>query len=361
MKRRVLGIAAILSLLSAALTSGLARSEVTANRAHALLRATAAFTNSELTRLDRGEPIAKVLDTDRREVAVVGAVRIAGPQAKLFERYRSPSNVKTSDVVMETGRFSNPPVPNDLRDLHFEDYDLDTIRTCKPGDCGVRLSTRDMERFARDVNWSASDWKQQAGDLWRQLLAANANAYLANGTLGDYRNKATPLDVADEFKILFGSFTDFEKLSPEFMAHLKQFPSARLEGTEDSLYWSKDDINRPVTRVTHLSLYPAPAGGQRPGLIATKQIYAAHYFDAGLGLTCAFDDGTAGFYMVSMNRVRTRSLTSFTRTLVRSIVQRRSRESMEGILRSMKGAIERAKGQGTREKDRNESSLSSFF
>ena len=339
MKR--LGIAGILSLLTAALASGVTQSHTTANQAHALLRSTAAFTNAELARLDRGEPIAKVLDTDRREVAIVGAVRIAGSQAQLFARYRIPSNVRTSDVVMETGRFSATPVPDDLRDLHFEDYDLDTIRTCKPGDCGVRLSTRDMERFAREVNWSGPNWKQQAGDLWRQLLAANANAYLANGTLGDYRNKATPLDVADEFKILFQAFADFEKLSPEFMAHLRQFPAARLHGTEDFLYWSKDDINRPVTRVTHLSLYPAPADSNRPGLIATKQIYAAHYFDAGLGLTCAFNDGTSGFYMVSMNRIRTRSLTGFTRTLVRSIVQRRSREAMEGILRSMKIGIER--------------------
>lgn len=335
-----LGIAVILSLLLAGLTSGLAP-EPAANQAHALLRATAAFTNSELARLDRGEPIAKVLDTDRREVAVVGAVRIAGPRAKLFERYRSDSSVKTSDVVIEAGRFGVPPVPDDLRDLHFEDYDLDTIRTCRPGDCGVRLSTRDLERFAQDVDWSAPNWKQQAGDLWRKLLAANASAYLANGTLGDYRNKPTPLDVADEFTVLFRSFADFEKLSPEFVAHVKQFPSARLVGTEDWLYWSKDDINRPVTRVTHLSLYPAPAGIHRPGFIAAKQIYAAHYFDAGLGLTCAFDDGAAGFYMVSMNRVRTRSLTSITRTLVRSIVQRRSRDSMEGILRSMKDAIEK--------------------
>ncbi len=339
-RRRFLGIAAILSFLTASLSTGLPRPQAASSPVHALLRKVAAFTTAELARLDRGEPIAKVLDTDRREVAVVGAVRITGSQAKLFERYRSASNVKTSDVVMETGRFSTPPVPDDLRDLHFEDYDLDTIRTCKPGDCGVRLSTRDMERFAQDVNWSAPDWKQQAGDLWRKLLAANANAYLANGTLGDYRNKATPLDVADEFKILFQSFADFEKLSPEFMAHLKQFPRARLEGTEDLLYWSKDDINRPVTRVTHLSLYPASRGVSRPGFIATKQIYAAHYFDAGLGLTCAFDDGAA-FYMVSMNRVRTRSLTGFTRTLVRSIVQRRSRDSVEGLLRSMKGAIER--------------------
>ena len=336
-----LGIAGILSLLTATLTSGRAQSQTSASQAHALLRTAAAFTNAELARLDRGEPIAKVLDTDRRELAIVGAVRIVGSQATLFERYRNGSNLKTSDVILETGRFSTPAVPDDLRDLHFEDYDLDTIRACKPGDCGVRLSTHDMERFAHDVNWSAPNWKQQAGDLWRKLLAANANAYFANGTLGDYRNKATPLDVAEEFKILFASFTDFEKLSPEFMTHLKQFPTARRAGTQDLLYWSKDDINRPVTRVTHLSLYPAPAGTGRPGLIATKQIYAAHYFDAGLSLTCALDDGTSGFYMVAMNRVRTRSLTGFSRSLVRSMVQRRSRDAMEGILRSMKGAIEK--------------------
>jgi hypothetical protein len=198
-----------------------------------------------------------------------------------------------------------------------------------------------MERFARDVNWNAPNWKEQAGDLWRTLLAANAAAYLASGSLGDYRNKATPLDVADEFKVIFDSSAYFDGLSPEFMNYLRRFPSVRLDGTENILYWSKDDINRPVTRLTHLALYPSGPGVHRPGLIATKQIYAAHYFDAGLGMTCAFDDGPSGFYMVALNRIRTRSLTGFTRGVVRSIVQRRSRDAMEGILRTTKTAIER--------------------
>lgn len=310
---------------------------------HTFLRSVAGFSPGDLAQLDRGEPIARVLDTDKREVAVVGAVRVAGPQAKLFERYRDISTLKNSNVVLELGRFGTRPAPEDLRGLHFENYDLDTIRVCKPGDCGVRLSTANMERFARDVNWSAPGWREQAGDLWRQLLAADAAAYLANGTLGDYRNKATPLDVAEEFNLIFESSKYFEPISPEFFAYLRRFPSVALQGTENILYWSKDDIYRPVTRVTHLVLYPAPTGARRPGLIATKQIYAAHYFDAGLGLTCAFDDGASGFYMLSVNRVRTRSLTSFTRGIVRSIVQRRSRDAMEGILRSTKAALEKSK------------------
>jgi hypothetical protein len=308
---------------------------------HAFLRSAAGFTATDLAALDRGEPIARVLDTDRREVAVVGAVRIKSSPAALFQRYRDISNLKGSDVVLEIGRFGTPPSADDLRGLHFEEYDLDTIRQCKPGNCGVRLSSANMDRFARDVNWNAPGWREQASALWRQLLAADAAAYLANGTLGDYRNKAEPLEVADEFNRIFESSRYFESISPEFLSYLKRFPSVRLDGAENILYWSKDDINRPVTRITHLILYPAPPGARRPGLIATKQIYAAHYFDAGLGFTCAFDDGTSGFYMLSVNRVRTRSLMSFTRSIVRSIVQRRSREAMEGVLRSTKAALER--------------------
>jgi hypothetical protein len=44
--------------------------------------------------------------------------------------------------------------------------------------------------------------------------------------------------------------------------------------------------------------------------------------------------------MVSVNRVRTRSLTSLVRGIVRTMVQRRSRDAMEGVLASTKKALE---------------------
>ena len=257
--------------------------EAVSGEPHTFLRTAAGFSPADLAQLDRGEPIARVLDTDRREVAVVGAVRIRASQARLFERFRNIANLQSSDVVLQIGRFGTRPSADDLRDLQFEDYDLETIRKCRPGDCGVRLSGANMDRFARDVNWNAPGWREQAASLWRQLLAADAAAYMANGTLGEYRNKGEPLDVADEFRLVFESAKYFETIAPDFFSYLKRFPSVRLDGTENILYWSKDDINRPVTRVTHLVLYPALAGSRRPGLIATKQIYAAHYFDAGLG------------------------------------------------------------------------------
>jgi hypothetical protein len=334
--RTALGCAAIL-LVGIRLAAG------ASDEPHRFLQTVGGFTAAEIDRLERGEPVAKVLDTDKREVAIVGAVRVRASRERLFARYRDVSSLRGSEMVLQVGAFSPSPRAEDLRDLAFEDYDLETIRDCEPGNCGVRLSGESMARFKREVDWTAADWRQQAGSLWRRLLADYAAGYVSSGALGDYRNKATPLNVADEFGVLFRQSSYLEAGAPELFAYLQRFPRVKLTGAEDILYWSKDNFGlRPVTSITHLTL-SAPPGDARasgPWWISTKQIYATHYFDAALGLTIAFDDNGSGFYMASVNRARTRSLTSFSRTLVRSMVQRRSRDGLEHMLRSTKLALE---------------------
>jgi hypothetical protein len=318
-----------------------------ADEPHRFLRTIAGFTPAELERLEQGEALAKVLDTDRREVATVGAIRVTASRDRLFDRYRDLSNLRNSDIVLEMGTFGAVPRAEDLRGLTPEDYDLETIRDCKPGDCGVRLSAEIMARFNRGVNWHAPDWRQQAGSLWRTVLAEYAASYRTTGTLGDYRNKAAPLSVAEEFTVLFDESRYFASTAPEFFGYLRTFPRTRLASAEDLLYWAKDDIGlHPITSITHQALYTPPSDGspsRRPAFIGTKQIYATHYFDAALGLTMAFDDHRSGFYLVSVNRARTRSLTSLMRGFARSIVQRKSRDATEKMLRSTKAALERGR------------------
>jgi hypothetical protein len=318
-----------------------------AGEPHRFLRTVAGFSPAQLAGLDRGEPLAKVLDTDRRQIAVVGAIRVKASRERLFSRYRDVSRLRASAVVLEVGAFGASPGADDLRGLTFEDYDLQTIRDCKPGGCGVRLSTTSMARFSHEVDWRAANWREQAGSVWRRLLAEYAAAYLATGTLAEYHNREAPLSVAEEFGVLFDESRYFAPVAPEFFAYLQQFPRTRLAGTDNILYWTKDNMGvRPVTSVTHLTLYAPPSdtgSARRPAMIATKQIYATHYFDAALGLTLAFDDNASGFYLLSVNRVRTRSLTSLMRAMVRSTVQRRSRDAMENLLRSTKVALERSR------------------
>lgn len=309
----------------------------------ALLRVAGGFSAADVARLDRGEPIARALDTERREVAIAGAVRIRAPRERLLARYRDTSTLKASDVVLQVGAIGTPPRPQDFQALSFEPYDLDTIRECEPGDCGVRLSTEQLARFRRDVRWDGADWRQQAAALWRQLLADYASGYLTAGALADYRNKAEPLNVADEFTLLFDRSRPLAASIPAFFAYFQQFPKSTLSGVESIVYWSKDDFGlRPVTSITHLALYSPPPDSREPAVIGTRQIYATHYFDAALGFTLAFADGADGFYMVCLNRARTRSLASFTRGIVRGVVVRRSRDAMEQMLRATKRSLEQA-------------------
>jgi hypothetical protein len=53
-----------------------------------LLRLVAQFTDVEWGAVERGEAVAKILETDTREVAVAGAVRIQGTRDQLVSRFR---------------------------------------------------------------------------------------------------------------------------------------------------------------------------------------------------------------------------------------------------------------------------------
>jgi hypothetical protein len=316
----------------------------------AYLRSVARFSPGELARLDSGEAVAKVLDTERREVALVGAIRVKAPSERLLDYYRDISRLRRSEVFIEVGTFGAPPQPDDLRGLTLEDYDLETIRGCRPGDCGVRLPAADMVRLQREVDWRAPDWRQRAGALWKGLLADYVAGYLARGDAGlaQYHNKEVPLRVAEEFNLLFGRSAHFKAAAPAFFDYAENFPTVPLPGAESLFYWTKQDFGlRPVFSMTHLALYAPPRTAvPRPllALVASKQIYATHYFDAALGLSFAFDDGESGFYLLCVNRARTRSLMSFFRGFARSVVLDRSHEAMGKMLRTIKMDLEKPSG-----------------
>jgi hypothetical protein len=105
------------------------------------------------------------------------------------------------------------------------------------------------------------------------------------------------------------------------------------------LYWTKEDFGvRPIFRISHQVIY-RPPGSAASALIATNQVYADHYLDAALSLTMALDAGS-DFYMIAVNRARTRSLSGMLRRIVRSTVQSRCREGLRKLLTTTKVAIE---------------------
>jgi hypothetical protein len=315
-----------------------------------LLRAVG-FSSGDIGAVERGEPVARLLDTDRREVAVIGAVRIDAPRERLAESLRTIDSLRASRTVLDVGRFSTPPGPDDLVSLQFEPYDLD-VRDCRPGDCRVRLSEEDIARFQREVDWRSPAWQTQSARIWRRVLGGYADAYFRKGQAGlpVFANKTEPLSVADETRLLLGRSSFVSGIAPGISARAQQPMAVQPDAHNQLLYWSKEDFGiRPVMRVTHRTIYqpPSSAGRPRPPLVISgTQLYASHYLDAAVSFIIAVESPSParapGFYMISVTRARTRSLTGILRTMVRSTVRGRSRDAMEKVLRTTKSSLERS-------------------
>ena len=310
-----------------------------------VLRDLARITDAEWAAIERGEPVAKVLDGDSREVAVAGVVRIAASSEPLVARYRDINHLKRSSVVLDVGRFSPTPVASDLTRARFEDHGLD-LRNCRPSDCVVRLSETDIARFHREVEWTAPDWRDRSAAVWRDVLAGYAAAYGRAGrtALPVFVNKGEPLRVASELGLLLQQFGFVAAFSPDFLSYMRDFMPTGPSQAEHTLYWSKEDFGvRPILRVSHQVIYRAPSIPPVT-IVATNQVYADHYLDAALTVTLAIhradDDRRQHFYLVSVSRARTRSLTGLLRSFVRSTVQNRSRDALRKVLTSTKTFLE---------------------
>ena len=338
--RRLPFLGSVLAIAALTVLSAGAPQQVTVRD---LLRDIADASDSDWAAVARGEPFAKVLATDSREVAVAGAVRIGASSERLVDRYREVENLKRSAIVLDLGRLGTPPRPADFATVPLEEYSLD-LRDCRPGECRVRLGEPEIARFHREVDWRAADWRERSRTVWREVLSGYAVAYSRDGrrALPTFANKQEPLSVPAELSLLVGRFGFLNAFAPAFYAYLREFGPGGPDGLDEVMYWSKEDFGvRPVLRLTHQTIYRA---SPRAILVATNQIYADHYLDAGLTLTMTIDASEAGgkpaFYMVSVSRARTRSLGGMLRSFVRSTVQNRSRDALRKILASTKASLE---------------------
>src|SRR4029450_5229972 len=80
-------------------------------------------------------------------VAMCGIVKVSVDGERLVAWYREIEALKKSQFVAQIGRFSNPPRIEDLEPLTLDETDLDDIRRCTPGDCGLKLSDAEISHL----------------------------------------------------------------------------------------------------------------------------------------------------------------------------------------------------------------------
>jgi hypothetical protein len=304
--------------------------------------------DANLVSLERGEVVTKLLKTKaNKEVAALGIVRVNAPGDLFLDKFRNIADFKKSAAVLQIGKFSNPPRLADLKGLTLDPCCLEAIKNCKTGDCDMKMSADMMACFRQELNPSAADYQERANALARRLLLDYLKAYLQTGNpaLIEYHDGLTAVRLTDEYRSLLEQSQFLADYAPEFYHYLKEFPKASSPNIEDFIYWSKEKYGlKPVLSITHVIIYKRTLENRTEVLIASKQLYANHYFEGSLGLT-AFVEGnqgpaTSGSYLMYLNRSRADALQGWFLGIKRSLIGGRVRDGLAKNLKFVKKRIE---------------------
>ena len=339
-----------LGLASALLAAGASPAARSGSFVDDVLRRQMRFSASDLRALDAGAAVIKSLETPvRQELAHFGVVHVDAPTERFIERFRDIERFESGPGILQIGRFGSPPRLEDLASLTLPAKDVTALAKCRPGDCDVKLSAAEMNRFRSRVDWSSPNASRQANDIARAMILELVRRYQSRGNaaLGHYDDGSEPLPVAEEFRGLLASGNHRPVPVPALMAYLDEYPRDRPAGAEEFFYWSVVDFGlKPTIRVNHVIIQSLAAN--QPGVghvVAIKQLYASHYFHTTLELRFLVDDGRdagrRGSYLLSITRSRNDGMTGFKGLVLRPIITRRSREGVRGYLEHVKRQVER--------------------
>jgi hypothetical protein len=296
------------------------------------------FSAHEAQRIGRGETIARTIDADGSAIALAVAATIAVPPSFYLEKFRDIASFKKTEEVLQVGRYGHQPSAGDVAALTLDQEDVDDLRSCRAGDCGVKLDAAGINAVAgRDARI------ETASTALREHLTAYTQRYLRSGNsaLMEYHDSSPPGRVADQLRAI-ADRTPYLRRWPTLFDAVFTFTGTLPSGLDDFVYWSKEKVGpRPVVSVTHAIISQSREG---TAVVATKQIYASHYSRASLGITILLDKGrpeAPSMRIVYVNRSRLDIFGGILGPLKRPLVRSRAREGAERMMKGLKARLER--------------------
>jgi hypothetical protein len=229
---------------------------------------------------------------------------VRGNRAAVLQKVRSDL-VRSRGAIRESGRFSRPPRAEDLAALTLDDDTFGAVRDCRPEHCRIKLSRAAMEKVRGDIDWTAGDARSRTTEVLKQMLVDYMSAYVKGGTaqMATFVDKEEPLDSAAEFRKVLGSSPYLIEYAPPLHRYAAEYPAGTLAGAEDFFYWSKDNYApRPTISVFHVVIWNDPEHDLT--VVASKRIYASHYFRAGVELLAVVATPDGGLDLLDLYRAR---------------------------------------------------------
>lgn len=303
-----------------------------------LLTEKGAFDATDFATLERQQTVVKLGPvSDKREVAVIGVVNIRAGAEEFLRSYREGMTRKNNAAILEIGSFANELSPRDLQNLTIEAKDIEDLKECVVGDCQIKLSAPMIERFRNEIDWQASDYSIHATNLYKQILLDYVRDYRARGeqALIAYNDKRNEIALAAEQSTLDNTSSYINNILAEQQSELSLI--------EDAIVWSKIKFGlKPVIAVNHVKIYRHERNVGPQVIVASRQIYANHYFNASLALTAfvTVPGAAQNSYLVYENRSRADGLEGPFSKIKRSVVEKKALEGLKAILDHSKTSLD---------------------
>ena len=249
----------------------------------------AGLSAAQLDAVERGAVVVKTLPTaDERDVAVIGLVRLDRSRPFVIDALRSR---------VAGHAFGAPAALDDVADVHLTPDDLKELSHCQPNACNFKLPASGMAALSSIVTSNVADAAQRAEDYLRHRMVEYVAAYRQRGNAAMIvYDDLGSVQSSSAFDAMLRDSSHIFRVAPALAEFLLEFPRASLPGATNVMRWSVDALPhvRPVLRIVHEVTY-TPAEVPGATVIAAKQLYAAHYFEAGLEVLTAIDDSLSGF------------------------------------------------------------------
>jgi hypothetical protein len=302
----------------------------------------------QIAGIARGRAIAKLLPSrSPAEIIVVGAVFVkARPEA--YVRFALDiDRLRRLPGYLGAGRIQDPPSLSDLENFALEPGDIESLKSCRPGKCGVQLPARSILELRAAVDWSAPDVAARVNDRVRKMAVDIVLNYQkrGNAVLGSYHDSEHPFDVNAQLRSFLLRPEALPAYLPELGRYLLDYPNAALPKSESMFYWERVTFGmKPTLRLNHAVAYQSPGPAGPAHVVAVKQLFASHYFQLALDLSVCVaasgPTGEKGFYLISVRGSTQQGLTGVTGSLLKRIIVYKTRSTHEKALLNVKTILE---------------------
>ena len=193
---------------------------------------------------------------------------------RLLNWMRRVEDLQKGPYVSAIGRFSQPPRLADLDALSLDDADLNDLRRCRPGKCGVKLSDVEILGMRAAIDAAGAEWRAAAQRTFRATVLARAERYVTEGhtPYASYHDAKKSVFLDGEFAALASEVALLHPRLFTLTNYLSLYPRGDSGGVESFLYWSKETLGaKPIVSVTHVAMLTSCDQSARETVIARNR------------------------------------------------------------------------------------------